>query len=270
MKILYIMSASRSGSTILEYALGSLNGIFNVGELRRLRSFFNEDFNNIVDPNNQKGCTCGVKVKECKFWNQVEKESELDFSNVQLDSQLSLANRALFKAVFIVVGPRLLRRISKLYPPFQRELNVAENVFCIYKAVGRITGADCIVDSSKQTYQFLVLKALHPDQVKLLFVYRDGRAVSHSMVRGDRINYFKSGKYAHDVKGRSGEIRAFRAAVLSWQRSILEGFLFYSRLARDERYAVRYETFCRDPKAMLSTLISWFGLNESKSKKNYQ
>lgn len=267
MKILYIVSTPRSGSTVFEHALGRFEGIVNTGELRRLKDFYNEDHIKISDPKNQAGCTCGMKVRDCEFWNSVEKIAGLNFASVNLNSNMGLINRILFRTGFLVVGPRLLQRISRWYGPFKRELMAAKNVFRIYWGIGEITGCKCVVDSSKLIHQFLILKTLHPKQVGMVLMLRDGRAVSHSMVRGDRKKYFKRGKYTKDFEKGVGQMRIFRDAVLSWLRSTLEFLLFYSRISQKERCIIRYEEFCQRPKAMVSNIINQFDLSDATMEK---
>jgi hypothetical protein len=268
-KVLYIASPSRSASTILEHTLGKVGGVANCGELRRLKSYYNEDKDIIRDPNNRASCTCGKRMRDCDFWMKVEKESGLDFSTVQLSSRLGSINRSLFKLMFFVFGPKAIKWLSMRFGFFKSELEIAENCFCIYSAISAITKSQCIVDSSKMIHQFLVLKVACPERVNLIFMVRDGRAVSKSMIRGDRGTFFKQGKYSSDLSSATQQSKIFKAAVLSWATSILQILVFYLRVPESSRYLIRYESFCANPDSVIKSVNSHFGIEGDSSESNY-
>ena len=62
-KILYIVGAGRSGSTILDIALGNSPEICSSGELVRLpeRGWLDDQY-----------CACGERVNRCAFWRDVK------------------------------------------------------------------------------------------------------------------------------------------------------------------------------------------------------
>jgi hypothetical protein len=267
--VLYIASSSRSGSTILEHTLGAIEGVFNCGELRRLKSFYNDNESTIADPLNRVGCTCGFKICDCIFWSKVEEESGIDFSRANISSQLSSVNRFLFKIVFFMLGPHGAKWLSKLYIPFAKEIEAAANCFRIYSAISTLTNCMVIVDSSKLIHQFLMLKTACPESVKMLALFRDGRAVSKSMIRGERKNNFQGGKYSSN----HSPIRVFRAAVLSWAVTTLQILFFYYRVSTHSRYFIKYENFCNGPNAIVDDILSKFGMEvykEHVKKNNFQ
>src|SRR6185503_6025734 len=61
-KVLYLPSAGRSGSTLLDRLLGQLGGVFGAGELSWVWQ------KGLVE--NGK-CGCGVPLRECPVWNEV-------------------------------------------------------------------------------------------------------------------------------------------------------------------------------------------------------
>ncbi len=65
-KVLYILGAGRSGSTLLSNILGQLDGFQSVGELFYLWE------NGLL-----KGglCGCGEPVLQCPFWSEVLSQS---------------------------------------------------------------------------------------------------------------------------------------------------------------------------------------------------
>jgi len=254
-KILYISSPSRSGSTVLEHALGAIEGVINVGEIRRLRDFTLMNKEKIVDPANQRGCTCGLSIRSCEFWKAVEMEAGLDFSTIQLSSQLGLINRNLFKLLFLVLGVEKLRKVSEFYKPFSREIGVGNNCFDVYKAINKITGAECIIDSSKIINQYIILKVANPESTNLIALFRDGRAVSKSLIRGDRKYTLKKSIVSF---GKNG---LYRTAVLSWMKSTLQIHVFFKRAPGKSRVFIKYEIFCKSPSLAINNIFSKFNIS---------
>lgn len=254
--IVYIASASRSGSTVLDQVLSGVDGIVGVGELRRISDYASQNMDAIKDPINRRGCTCGSAISECEFWTAVEKVSGVELRGTGLTSRLSSANRALFRAMFMVFGADLTRLFAAIYPPFKAELAVAANFMKVYSAVAAVSGARCVVDSSKMTHQFLMLKVAYPGQVKLLALYRDGRAVSKSIIRGERIKFFMRGRFSTDP------VRAHREAAKYWIGSVMQMMAVYMRLPGADKYLLRYEDFCVNPQHHVRELLGRFGLSD--------
>src|SRR6266550_3928756 len=60
--VVYIAGSGRSGSTLLERALGEIPGFVNVGELIDL-------YRRVAEHGER--CGCGQEFAECPFWSQV-------------------------------------------------------------------------------------------------------------------------------------------------------------------------------------------------------
>lgn len=262
--VIYVASSSRSGSTLLDQSLGSVEGVFGVGELRRMKDFASCNRGAIQDPSNRLACTCGAMVLDCGFWNAVAQRAGLDLSALSLSSQLNSLNRAIFKLVFLALGVSGVRWLARHYPPFQTEMAVGENCFKIYTAVADVTGSTYIVDSSKVMNQYLILKVVRPDKVKLVALFRDGRAVSKSMIRGERLRAFSQ------RRGLDNANQAFKAATASWIKGTIQTLLFYSRLAKPERFFVRYEDFCTSPAQYKNAMLRHFGMSDVESRRHVQ
>ena len=261
--VLYVVSASRSGSTIIERILGGLDGVINVGELRRLRDFYNENRSAIVDPKAHAGCTCGLQISECAFWKDVEKEAGLDFSSVILTSNAGVVNRTLLKFVFLLGGPGLVRWLSNYYNPFKMELEAAKTIVKIYSAISTISETRYIVDSSKMLHNYLLLKTIIPQKIKMIALFRDGRAVTKSMIRGDRKQYYLRGKYYAEGTCVLSDDQFFRKVVLYWVKDVVFSLLFYLRTPKRQRFFVRYEDFCLNSQKMIDNMVARFRLKRS-------
>lgn len=66
LELVFIISSSHSGSTLLNLLLGSCDNISSIGEIKRLHNYLEED-----SKLNNLDCTCGVAINNCNFWNQV-------------------------------------------------------------------------------------------------------------------------------------------------------------------------------------------------------
>lgn len=266
-KVIYIASTSRSGSTVLEHALGVIPGVCNCGELRRLRDFYNENDARIQDKKNRRGgCTCGNKIKNCDFWLNVEKESGLQFSNLRISSQLGFFNRGFFKCVFFLFGPSAVKLFAKKYRPFQREIIAADNCFKVYSAIAKVAKSNVIVDSSKMIHQFVMLKVVHPDIVKLIFLARDGRAVSKSMIRGERREYFIGNRLQIFSRKELSNSQIFKTAVFSWASTTAQIFIVYLKIKSARRYFVKYENICNNPGLEIKKLRDKFDITDYSRK----
>jgi hypothetical protein len=256
--ILYIASASRSGSTVLDQTLGSLPGAISVGELRRLSDFVlrNMPVDPISEPDCGLICTCGLPLYRCKFWVEVANSIDFLFSEVSFSSQAGPWSRWSLQATFFVSSWRGVRLLSKIIPAFARELKVAKNCLAVYRAISKTyPDTTIIVDSSKLIYHFILLKTIAPHKVKLVQLVRDGRAVAKSMIKGQRMG------------SPTGESTAlFSKALGMWQRSNLIMIILASRVPKADRYLLRYEDFCinyiQKIKDMLSKLIPTMGVDQ--------
>jgi hypothetical protein len=59
--VIYIAGSAHSGSTLLDLMLGAHPNVTSVGELQYLKKYWH----------NNKFCTCGTPIRECKFWTSV-------------------------------------------------------------------------------------------------------------------------------------------------------------------------------------------------------
>ena len=60
-KVIYLLAASHSGSTLTAMLLGSHPDVCTVGELKGVR---------LTDPDRYL-CSCMKNIRECEFWNNI-------------------------------------------------------------------------------------------------------------------------------------------------------------------------------------------------------
>ncbi len=163
LKLIYIVGHERSGSTLLDILLGSHPEIVSVGELC---TFYR--YGDIKE----KRCSCGEKVVDCSFWNDVKKNfikrmGKDDFVK-QIKSQDYLEKKHNVPRLFLSL---LLGKKLKQY------LNIVSS---LYESIAAVSGEQIIVDSSKsrlRAYWMSGLSRRKKVDIYIIHLIRDGRGV---------------------------------------------------------------------------------------------
>lgn len=258
--VLYISSASRSGSTLIEDCLArKLQGV-SCGELYRISDFYDGDARVVKERGAYDTCACGEEVSKCPYWCEIAELSGVDLSVARMRSQLSAVQRFWFRLCVGVGGPRFTRALARVLPSFRRELEVGRNCQAIYSAIAKQTGAKVILDSSKQAHQYYILKAVMPGRLKLISLVRDGRAVVASMTKGTRGVALLSQKDQKNEKTLVVAHEIQLVAIRAWLVSTAKSLIAFAITGKRNRVFVRYEQFARNPLAQMERLISSLSL----------
>ena len=183
-KVLYIASSPRSGSTILERVLGQIPGFVATGELRYLweRGLIESQL-----------CGCGQLAPRCDFWRQClaewRRQIPEPFSPEHVDD--------------------LLKRIMHLRHTYQQRLPVALRsgsypshelqafstlMAALFQAIARTSGANLIIDSSKLVSYGSLLLNVPGIEMHVLHLVRDSPAVVYTQKRV---------RERHDIPGQT-------------------------------------------------------------------
>lgn len=223
-KVLFIAGYFRSGSTILDRMLGQIPGFFSAGELRfAWKESFLED----------QPCGCGRPFSGCPFWGAVIEEAYGSRDRVALDEVLSLKDRV-----------DRMRHIPRLLSPWKSQgfrgdlARYAPKLEALYRAIREVSGAEVIVDSSKDPSYGYVLANLAGLDLRVVHLVRDSRAVAYSWQRR---------KIKYEVAGREERMPILSPAESSigWMRSNLLIEPLKSVIPR--HVLVRYEDLIADP-----------------------
>jgi UDP-N-acetylglucosamine transferase subunit ALG13 len=164
--VLYIGGQGRSGSTLIERALGELPGTVNVGEVLHLwrRGLLNDEL-----------CGCGAAFHSCPFWTEVGADAFGGWD--QLDAEQMVALRYQVDRNRYV--PLMLR--PGLSPSYDRARRRYTDLLSrLYRAIVTVSGASVVVDSSKHASYALLLRDVPGIDLRLLHVVRDSPAVAHA------------------------------------------------------------------------------------------
>lgn len=169
--VVYIAGSGRSGSTLLERALGEIPGFVNVGELIDL-------YRRTVEHGER--CGCGQAFAECPFWSRV---GDRAFGGWQ-EQKLTATHRLQGKVARQRRMPRLLA-MPLAGHRFRADVAAyGASYASLYRAIAAEAGAACVVDASKWPVQALALARAGLD-VRVIHLVRDVRGVAYSLGKRD-------------------------------------------------------------------------------------
>jgi len=244
---LYILSAGRSGSTLLNLVLGSHPRAVAVSELTQLP----------YDVIRRNPCTCSAPIGECPFWLAVARHvrAELGIDLWRTPEALNLG---------CMVDPRRrneppvtnryawawklrhgLVYLDELGFPLPRALrgefdHGIANTIRLHDVIRRVSGRDVVVDASKSYLKGVALYRARPGQTRLILLSRNGRASFYSRLR--------------DGYGRNQSLRAWR----NYYRHALP--LLNRRVPPEDVIRVKYEDLAADPAREIERICAFAGL----------
>ncbi len=167
--VLFIGGIGRSGTTVFELSLGTDPRVVTLGEVIHLWQRC------LID---DERCGCGSPFHECDFWRRVGQEAFGGWEKVDADRVVSLKRR-IDRTIRV---PRLMTHMgSSNWKADVREY--ASYYSRLYYAAAVVSGAEVVVDSSKQASMPYVLAYCHRLDLKVLHCVRDSRAVAWSWTK---------------------------------------------------------------------------------------
>jgi hypothetical protein len=168
-RVLYIGGMARSGSTLLDLMLGQLPAHCDVGELFYLwRDGVGRDLL----------CACGERFGACPFWTEVGRVAFGGWDRVDLDRVLALqADVDRTSRIPAILAARRL-------PGFRDRLDQYTDILtALYAAIGTVSGAEVVVDSTKRPSLAYILRRAPGIDLRLVHVVRDPRGVVYSWTK---------------------------------------------------------------------------------------
>ncbi len=173
MRVVYIASYGRSGSTVLDRAIGQHDGYTSLGEMWKFWSHvaYADQY-----------CGCGLRFSQCEMWQKVREVDPSLFDPAQAERFYRLHERQL----------RTSRMLRLLTSAGRRDIDAAfpaeylDALGRLYSAVQAATGAEVIVDSSKNPVYGYLLSRVEGIELAMVHLIRDPRAVAYSWTKTRR------------------------------------------------------------------------------------
>ncbi len=223
LKVIYIMGAGHSGSTILGLALGNCSDSFYAGEV--------DEWLVTSGAPNLGG------AERSEFWGRVREAMRATRAEELFGGQV---NR-LVERSSTLLRPRRWSARSALLRPYRE---VAGQLFA---AIAATAGVSHVLDTSHFPLRARELQKLKAVQLHLVLLVRDPQDVVASNVR--EIS-------RHEVAERRMRILATNAEL--WLTHLISVLVFL-RQPRKRRVFVRYESFVADPEGVMAQIIDSLG-----------
>jgi hypothetical protein len=204
-RVLYITSSARSGSTLTDLLAGSMPQALSTGEVKHLPHFLRNARDDSVERGN--ACSCLSCLRECSFWSDViDRLSEKVGYDIWSEpgrfglDLLTGYYEGRRRSIRRKIDPRGLyqhliqhgrwRWAQRLWNPLYRRRVL--NNWLLFDTLGEVSGAEVIVDSSKDIRRLNLLCTHRPQDVSVVLLMRSLPGCAHSAAKRNR----KPGKYA--------------------------------------------------------------------------
>lgn len=237
--MLYIMSPSYSGSTLLTLLLADHRSIATVGELKA----------SAIGDVDAYFCSCGDRLLDCAFFQQLTRslaEAGIQFNLRDFGTHFgrdgSLGGRVIGADVRGSVVEALRRAALLTVPPWSARLKrVLARNRAVIEAVCELQGGTVFLDASKDPVRLKHFLDSDYWNVKVVALYRDGRGVAHSYRKHTGCD--------------------FSEAVRQWRRCTSEMERISERIDPSQLLRVRYEELCACPRSVLSEIARFAGVD---------
>ena len=237
-QVLYVGGMPRSGSTLIDLALGQLPGHVAVGELFYLWTAGVE--------RNLK-CGCGEHFDDCPFWREVGERAFDGWGQVDLAE----VNRLRARVDATRALPSLLRPGRDL--DFARDLDAYSDILRrLYRAILDVSGATFVVDSSKRPSLAYVLEQAADIDLRIAHVVRDPRGVAFSWQKTVKL-----------PEGNTAKTHMPKWSPAKTSRRWVTVNALVGRVARRvPSVTIRYEDFVDNPRRELLRVAALTGVSD--------
>jgi hypothetical protein len=265
-RLVYILAASHSGSTLLARLLAQHPRVCSAGELNLTTR--------VLGDITRYRCSCRRLFLECRFWRTVAKQMRergfrFDLANPGTDYLAAVQGRwrrlmrplhrgALFEAAreaALAFAPGYTTTLAAIQA---RNAALAE-VIC------SVTGSDLVVDSSKIGLRLKYLLRNPALDVLTIRLVRDARGVSLAYMDPDRFADAANPAFRGGGAGACADERLTpHRAAHDWRRSIEEADAVLRGIPPHRWTTVRYEDVCERPHEVLVRLHTFLRLDPAE------
>jgi hypothetical protein len=271
-KLVYILAASHSGSTLLAMLLAAHPSVSTVGELK---------LGQLGDAERYL-CSCREKLTQCGFWAQLS--VEMKRRGYEFDATRAATGLGSNATPYVA---RLLRPLHRgrfmetvrdallvCSPSWRRSLPIFQGRnAALIRSILTVANASAVVDSSKTGLRLKYLLRNPALDVRVVRLIRDGRGVA--------LTYMDPGGFADATDpslrgggtGRSNNgrfVMPMERAARLWRRSNEEADETIKSLPHERVTTVRYEEVCGDTDAVLARLFRFIGVDAAERVREFR
>ncbi len=177
-KIIFIMGAGRSGTTLLDIMLGNNPEILSAGELNRFPR------------NNGIPAFHEARKDASEFWNSISRKLNEQFGSINFEQLTRESYNHEYHIAFLSFFFKMKPSISKYYSEF---------IINFWKTIFNSINQEIVIDSSKYPMRGIVLSELLPYDIAFIYLKRNPIMVCRSFAKKDvgqpRLNWIKCNVY---------------------------------------------------------------------------
>lgn len=263
--VLYVIGNGRSGSTLLDIALGNHPLMESTGERVHLTrtGWVSPQAAEAADARKRRLplCSCGKRLdilsagddEVCPFWRRVREEWVLRAGAEDTESYPRLQD------VFERHRrwPRLLRERRRPSPEFR---SYARMTLALFEAIREVSGKPVVVDSSKSPPCAFPLALVPGLDLRAVHLVRDVRGVISSRRKALKKDIGAGIEWDHEPHPIW---RSVWWSSLRWSAINLEAEWVCAQLGPDRAMRLRYEDFLADPEGSLRRVGALVGMDLS-------
>jgi sulfotransferase family protein len=235
--LLFLGGQARSGSTLLDRALGQIPGFCSVGEVRYL-------FRRGLADNEL--CGCGTPLRSCEFWSKVGGEAFGGWDRIDLGELLWLQREVdVPSRIPLLLAPQTNPSFAGLLRRY------GEYLHRTFAGIRRVSGADVVVDSTMSPPYALVLRQVAGIDLRVVHLVRDARGVAYSSAK----------KVPRPETTSASDYMPAYPPHETAARWVMANGLFENLARSVPTVRVRYERFVGEPEEELRRIASHAGFD---------
>ena len=232
-RIIYIIGAGRSGTTLLDIILGNTSNIFSAGELNRFASL-----------NGNPPLARNKEVEQ--FWKEVKEGLEKEnIKDLDLYKQIS-REFEFHTSIFNTGFSKKRKQLFNVYADYQKKMfsNIAKLVLQYYNKT-------IISDSSKYPMRGLLLSKIFGSNISFIYIKRNPQAVVESFQKKD---------VEQPPKSRLG------ANIYLLTVNVIANRVIKAVKKKCKVVTITYDDLVRDPLSTLSAIENNLDINLQEAK----
>ncbi len=236
-KVLFVVSAGRSGSTLIDRLMGQYDQVAAVGELYAVWE---------IGLRRNLDCGCGLPFRECPMWRSVMDEAfgGMDAVDPEAMERFWRRNDQMFGEHLPALLTRSRRRAIRAGS------DAAPVLDALFAAVADETGAELVVDTSKSIFHPWFALGSEVVDPYVLHLVRDPRAVVYSWTRP-----------AEEISEGIDMPPKTDLSSSAWWVSINHAAQRFGRDFPDRYLRLRYEDFVAGPAESVESIGRFCGVD---------